>query len=193
MSEDSHRLDLQIRWEEEGVRRDQSSDSVVVGEAPDQEALSEYTELEEEGSIEEGPDDFEWDADREQALLDALDETVEGTSPIVHRHIEQLLVGLKTESIETEQAGEILEEILAFLDDQIAWEQAKAPVEHADFMQSRADKLNALAAWQEAARALLEFLENGEAVQLKVAEYAAEQGRGFLEQSLDLLMACEPD
>ena len=192
--QDQQQVDVKLRWEDGGVRRDQSRDTVEVGEAGEEEALQEHLDPESEGPAEEdAEDEFEWDADREQALLDALEETVEGSSPIVHRYIETVMAGLKAETMPAEEATEMLGEIQAYLDDQIEWEQSKPPVEHEDFMQSRKDKLNALFAWSESRAAITEYLLNGDAVQLKVASYAAEQARGFLEQSLDLLMACEPE
>ena len=191
---EQQQLDLKLRWEEGGARRDQSRDTVEVGEAAEEEALQEHKESDPEETFEEDEDDdFEWDADREQALLDALEETVEGTSPIVHRYIETVMAGLKAETMSAEEATEMLVEIQAYLDDQIKWEQSKAPVENEEFMQSRKDKLNALYAWSESRAALAEYLQSGDSVQLKVASYAAEQAKGFLEQSLDLLMACEPE
>ena len=194
MSSEQQQVDVKLRWEEGGVRRDQSRDTVEVGEAGEEEALQEHLDPESEGPAEEdAEDEFEWDADREQALLDALEETVEGSSPIVHRYIETVMAGLKAETMPVEEATEMLTEIQAYLDDQIEWEQSKPPVEHEDFMQSRKDKLHALFAWSESRAAIAEYMQSGDAVQLKVASYAAEQARGFLEQSLDMLMACEPE
>ncbi len=194
MSSEQQQVDVKLRWEDGGARRDQSRDTVEVGEAGDEEALQEHLDPESDEPAEEDADDeFEWDADREQALLDALEETVEGSSPIVHRYIETVMMGLKAQTMAADEATEMLVEIQAYLDDQIEWEQSKAPVEHEDFMRSRKDKLNALYAWSESRAAIAEYVQSGDEVQLKVASYAAEQARGFLEQSLDMLMACEPE
>jgi hypothetical protein len=192
--QDRQEVDVRLHWEDEGRLRDQSRDTVCVGEAQDEQARSE--ELDQnalEISPEGDPDEFEWDADREQALLDALDETIEGTSPLIHQYIETVMTGLKAETMSKDQAREALLEIESYLSDNIEWEQSKHPVENEEFMQSRKDKLNALFAWRESTSALGQYLDSGEEMQLKIASYAAEQGRGFLEQSLDLLMACEPD
>lgn len=191
--EDKQQVDLRLQWEDSGKRRDQSADSVAVGLVEDEEGVSEEVDSEpSEVDLEEVPDEFEWDADREQALLDALEETVEGSSPLIHRYIESVMVGLRAETMTADEARATLSEIQDYLTDNIDWEQSKPPVEHPEFMQSREDKLNALFAWRESANALTEYLENREEVQLKVATYAAEQGKSFLEQSLDLLMSCEP-
>ena len=89
---DQQQVDLKLRWEEGGVRRDQSRDTVEVGEASDEEALQEHLDPDSERFVEEdAEDEFEWDADREQALLDALEDAVEGSSPIVHRYIEMVM------------------------------------------------------------------------------------------------------
>ena len=194
MTEDEHQqVDLRLQWEDSGKRRDQSADSVAVGLVEDEEGVSQELDAEPaEVNLEEVPDDFEWDADREQALLDALEETVEGSSPLIHRYIESVMIGLRAETMSADEARATLSEIQDYLTDNIDWEQSKPPVDHPEFMQSREDKLNALFAWRESAGALTEYLDNREEVQLKVAVYAAEQGKSFLEQSLDLLMSCEP-
>jgi hypothetical protein len=191
--QDQQQVDVRLHWEEGGRRRDQSQDSVSVGEAEDEQAHSQELEEAEELLPDSGPDEFQWDADREQALLDALEDTIEGTSPLVHQYIEMVMTGLKAETMSKDEARAALSEIEAYLADNIEWEQSKHPVDDEDFMQSRKDKLNALFAWREASAALGEYLKNGEVVQLKVASYAAEQGRSFLEQSLDLLLSCEPE
>lgn len=191
--DEKQQVDLRLQWEDSGKRRDQSTDSVAVGLVDDEEGISEEVDSEPtEVNLEEVPDEFEWDADREQALLDALEETVEGSSPLVHRTIESVMMGLRAETMSADEARATLSEIEDYLTDNIDWEQSKPPVDNGDFMQSRQDKLNALFAWRESANALTEYLENREEVQLKVAGYAAEQGKSFLEQSLDLLMSCEP-
>ena len=186
-------VDIRLSWEDEGRLRDRSADTVCVGEVEAQTGRSE--ELDEAAHLipDAELDEFQWDADREQALLDALDETVEGTSPLVHQYIEMVLTGLKAETMSEEEARSALSEIEQYLSDTTEWERAKEPVDNDDFMQSREDKLNALFAWKESISALEQYLNEGEELQLKVASYAAEQGRGFLEQSLDLLLSCEPD
>lgn len=186
-------VDVRLRWEDEGRRRDQSADSVSVGDVDDEDAVAEEVDEDaQEIEPDDDGDEFQWDADREQALLDALEETVEGTTPLVQRHIESVMMGLKAETMSAEEARHALSEIDEYLSENLDWEQSKPPVDHEDFMQSRKDKVNALCAWRESVNALREYLDKGEEVQLKVASYAAEQGKSFLEQSLDLLMACEP-
>jgi hypothetical protein len=87
----------------------------------------------------------------------------------------------------------LLTEVDTYLATKVAAEKRKATVAHPAFVSSRADKLNALFAWQESATALREYLRNGEAVQLKVAFYAAEQAQGFLAAARDQLMEAEAD
>jgi hypothetical protein len=198
-------LDFVYRWKDAEARRDTGSDSVSVDGQEAQAGDLEVVESEGEshdGALEpaqEIPDEdlsdelFEWSADREQALIDAFEATPEGAVARVHQQIEQIALALQAGTLHREQAGPLLAEVEAYLTGKVKAEQRKPAVMDAAFAQSRADKSNALAAWLEAVAALRQYLESGEAVQLKIAFYAAEQASGFMTSSRDVLLACEPE
>jgi hypothetical protein len=198
-------VDLLLAWQEAGARRESSSDSVASLGPPEGVELragargleadpAALTRIEEAPPDQEyGPELFEWSADREQALIDALEQSPEGAVPRVHAQLEGILEGLQSGGLPSEKAALLVAEVEIYLAGRLQAERCKRPVADEDFMQSRADKLNALIAWQESAAALREYLEHGEAVQLKVAAYAAEQANSFLTGSREVLMACEPE
>ena len=207
MTEDSD-FDVRLSWQDrEAKLRNTDKDSVAVGtEALQANTLVEGVtqgELESDDEfgddvpdstyIEDQDDEFEWTEERERALEEALDESPEGTVPRVQVQLEAIKTGLESQSIDAEQGRALLTEVDKYLKFKIENEQQKIPVEHSELMQSRKEKLNALFAYQEAATALREYVEKGEAMQLKVAAYATEQGGSFLNAARELLMNSEPD
>ena len=208
MSEDNPSLDLLLRWKEGEVRRESGRDTVSVDaeaspgegelvarrQSGSEKAQESPDTLEQELSDEDlGDELFEWSADREQALIDALEETHEGSVPRVHQQLEDIANALQAGELQPERAAQLLTEVDTYLATKVAAEKRKVTVAHQAFVSSRADKLNALFAWQESATALREYLQHGEAVQLKVAFYAAEQAQGFLAAARDQLMEAEAD
>lgn len=200
-------VDLILRWRESDARRDGASDSIAVGDHPESEggeaflgggSGAEFGSLEsvaEEAPLEHAEDEddeFEWSEEREQALMDALDSAPEGTPAQVQQQLEAIASALEAKELSGEAARRLLAEVDAYLLAQLQKETRKRPVSHPGFMQARAEKLNALAAWQESAGALREFVENGDPVQLRVARYAGEQASSFLSASWELLLAAEP-
>lgn len=204
MSSDDRPLDFVFRWKE-SERRDAGTDSVSV-EVPDQEGLPE-AEAEQtpaapvagEGYLEEVSDEdlseesFQWSAEREQALEEAFAQAPEGTAPRVQLQIQAIISALQEGSLQRPRAELLLGEVETYLAARVKAEQRKVPVAHEAFLQSRADKLNALFSWQESVTALREYLEGHDPVQLKVAVYAAEQACGLLDGALDVLLAAEPE
>lgn len=209
MTDRDANVDLLLHWKDDaGTRRDGGEDLITVGQ---------HLELGGDGAVEGGgaelgvdpsslkiidevppeeeygPEYFEWSEDREQALCDALEAAPEGAVATVHTQLEAIAKGLEGGTLPPDRARMLLREVDTYLQGRIKAENAKRPVEDGDFMQSRGDKLNALVAWQESASALREYLDTGEAVQLKVATYAAEQAHSFLTGSREVLMACEPE
>jgi hypothetical protein len=205
VSSDDAPLNFVLRWKEGDAPRDTGGDSVAVEAASEQarlEAEQELTkglldspvQLAEELSDEELADEsFEWSADREQALIDAFEATLEGAVPRVHQQIEEIARALQEGTLDPQRAGLLLTEVEVYLAQKVTSEKQKPLVDHPAIMQARADKANALATWQEAVAALREYLSSGDAIQLKIAFYAAEQGVGFLAASRDGLLAAEPE
>lgn len=203
MSSEDKPLDFVFRWKE-SERRDTGTDSVSV-EVPDQEGDAELEAEQDqspvagEGFLDEISDEdlseesFQWSAEREQALEDAFAQAPEGTAPRVQLQIQAIITALQEGSLQRPRAELLLSEVEAYLAAKVKAEQRKLPVAHEAFLQSRADKLNALFSWQESVAALREYLEGNDPVQLKVAIYAAEQACGLLDGALDVLLAAEPE
>ena len=205
MSQDSSPLDFVFGWKDSGGRRETGGDSVSVqadseaGQA-DHRGQGDTPARETVGSPADNVADqelanelFEWTEDREQALIDALEAAPEGAVPRVHQQLLEIASALEAKTVGPERAGALLAEVEGYLAQRIAAQQRKPPVADPSFTQTRADKSNALAAWQEAVTALREYLSSGEAVQLKLAFYAAEQAAAFLASSRDALLASEPE
>ena len=209
MSPEEKPLDFVFRWKEGDSLRDTGRDSVSMEEdrearedadsAGELEARGEDVPLEGEGLAGEGPADEElrdeslqWSAEREAALEEAFAQTPEGTAPAVQMQIQSIISALQEGSLPRPRAEMLLSEVESYLAGKVKAEQHKIPVAHPSFVQSRADKLNALFSWQESVVALREYLENHDPVQLKVAIYAAEQAVGLLDGALDVLLAAEP-
>lgn len=200
-------LDLRLKWQEQNVRRQTDEDTVAL----DSESQLERHQLEDAATgdlistdvvgddeldssyLEDEDDEFQWTEERERALEEALEESPEGSIPRVQLQLEEIMKGLQSETLESERTELLLGEVDAYLAQKIAAEQGKPEVDHAEFTQSRKDKLNALFAYQEAATALREFVKTGHEMQLKVASYATEQGGSFMQSARELLMDSEPD
>ena len=211
MSEGERPVDFLLQWQSTAEKRRTTHQDSVEVEVPEGEAAEagtvehapsesepeavpeEFVETPEEpGPHVEDDEEFEWSEDRERALDAAFSQAPEGSSPRVHLQLESIIAALSEAKLAAPQALVLVGEIDAYLQKRLQAERAKVPVAHPAFLQSREDKVKALVAWQEAAAALREYLEHGEEVQLKVARYAAEQGRTFLEASLEVLLAAEP-
>lgn len=205
MSDDAPQLDLQLQWDDETeTRRQTSLDSVAVAseaargetsqnrEAPV--ASAEGLEPERAEAVKEDEDDaFEWTEEREAALEAALDEAGLLGVPRVQQQLSGLATALEQDQLDPERALELLDEVSDYLADRLQREQRKRPVDNELFTRSRADKVNGLFAYQEAAGALREYVDSADPLQLKVARYALRQGESFLDSASELIMACEPD
>lgn len=207
MSPEEKPLDFVFRWKEGDALRDTGHDSVSMEQDREEadsegelEARGDDAPLEGEGLVGEGPTDddlrdesFQWSAEREAALEEAFAQTPEGTAPAVQMQIQSIIGALQEGSLPRPRAEMLLGEVENYLAGKVKAEQRKVPVAHPSFVQSRADKLNALFSWQESVVALREYLENHDPVQLKVAIYASEQAVGLLDGALDMLLAAEPE
>jgi len=150
-------------------------------------------QAEAEIQAEESPEYFEWTEDRERAIQECLETTVEGTLPRVHLQLTAIQQALQHGNLAPQNACLLLDEIDAYLGDKILREEAKIPVAHPAFLSARADKLKALYSWQESSAALREFLAEGETVQMDVARYAADQASAFLAAARRELLLNEPE
>ena len=207
---DSEALDFTLRWKEaEAPRRESEHDSVSVGEEESEAAEAVKGEAEDERVLEDdsdgwdAPDDdspeadgaerFQWTAEREAQLEEAFESIPADAPARVHLQLNDIANGLEDKSLSKERGLVLIGEVEAYLSARIKAEQRKAPVDHAEFMKYREDKLNALYSWQETATALREYCTANEDVQLRVARYAAEQASDFLHHAWDTLQAAEPE
>lgn len=208
MSEPEGALDFTLRWKEAEAPRESRHDSVSVG--LDESEQAEAIQVEDERALEDdsdgwddeldadalepdGEDDFQWSAEREAQLEEAFESIPADAPARVHLQLNDISNGLKDGSLSQERGLALISEVEAYLSARIKAEQRKAPVDHEAFMSYRADKLNALYAWQETATALREFCTGKEDVQLRVAAYAAEQASDFLHNAWDTLQSAEPE
>lgn len=207
MKEEDRQLDVRLNWRETQTRRDGARDSVSVTadrgesrvepelEVPDDHGPdeAEQTLLAQEQPELESEEEFQWSADRERALTEALQQAPEGAVPRVHLQLQAITQGLEAKSLQPERALELLSEVEAYLSARLQAEHRKAQVKDELFMQSRTDKINSLYAYQESNTALAEYCRQEDPLQLKVAAYAADQGQGFLAASRQALMQAEPE
>lgn len=207
MKEEDQKLDVRLNWRETQTRRDSARDSVSVmadrGEssqepelqAPDDSELeqAEQTLLAQEQADLESEEEFQWSADRERALTEALQQSPEGAVPRVHLQLQAIAQGLEAKSLGSERALELLSEVAAYLSARLQAEHRKAPVKDELFMLSRTEKINSLYAYQESLTALVEYCRQEDPLQLKVASYAADQGQAFLATARQTLMEAEPE
>ncbi len=157
-----------------------------------QEVLVEEPVLEVEAPFVEGPEFFEWTAERERAIQRLLEEGPEGTLPTVHLQLVAIHQALKLGELESHQAVALLDEVDGYLGRRIGAEERKATVADPGFLSARAEKLKAFYAYLEASGSLREYVGGGEAVHLEVAAYAADQGTAFLAAARQLLFEVEP-
>lgn len=207
MKEEDPQLDVRLNWRETQSRRDGARDSVSVtadrGESRDEPELqapddngsdeAEQLLLAHQQPELETEEEFQWSADRERALTEALQQAPEGAVPRVHLQLQAITQGLETKSLQPERALALLSEVEAYLSVRLQAEHRKAPVKDELFMQSRTEKINSLYAYQESNTALAEYCRQEDPLQLKVAAYAADQGLGFLAASRQALMQAEPE
>ena len=207
MKEEEQQLDVRLNWRETQSRRDGARDSVSVtalrGESRAETELqapegrgtdgAEQTLFAQEQAELETEEEFQWSADRERALTEALQQAPEGAVPRVHLQLQAIAQGLEAKTLQPERALELLSEVEAYLSVRLQAEHRKAPVKDELFMQSRTEKINSLYAYQESQTALAEYCRQEDSLQLKVATYAADQGLGFLAASRQALMQAEPE
>ena len=208
MSQAEGPLDFTLRWTESDAPRDSGHDSVSVGgeSAEHAEAVGVddsrvveddsdgWDDHDEDAPVEaDGEDDFQWSAEREAELEEAFESIPADAPARVHLQLNDISSALKGGSLSKERALGLISEVEAYLSARIKAEQRKSPVDHEAFMSYRAGKLNALYAWQETATALREFCTAGEDVQLRVAQYSAEQASDFLHNAWDTLQSVEPE
>lgn len=164
----------------------------VVEDDPDGESAV-LAPKEDRPVLEDADDEFEWSEEREQAIMDALEFAPEGTTPTVHKQLEDIARALELGELEQGEANRFLDEVDAYLDGRIAEEQKRLPVINTTFMEARSDKQNALFSYKEASVALRAFCDGSDKMQLKVARYALEQGCGFLNVARDTILDAEPE
>lgn len=211
MSEESKPLDFKLEWRGEererrsvGTREEltQLSEEAVSAEvvvvetvvepSVEPEVAIEPEVVEEEAEPEPSPEYFEWTAERERAIQRCLEAAPEGSLPTVHLQLSAVHQALKHGILDLGRAGQLLDEIEAYLARHISLEERKVPVAHAEFLGARADKLKAFHAYAEACNSLREFVAGGEPVHLDVSAYAADQGTAFLAGARQTLFDTEP-
>lgn len=208
MSEpDSQPLDFTLHWRETQAPRSPQDDAITLGAEPsaEQAELQQHTgetpaddlqAWDSQEADDAGLDDqesFQWSAEREAELEAALAATPADAPARVHQQLCDILSALEDGSLQHERAALLLGEVETYLSERILAEQRKPPVTHHGFMGYRADKLNALYAWQEAASALKAYLSERDEIQLRVARYAADQAASFLLTAWEMLQAAEPE
>lgn len=209
MSDKKDSLDFLYGWNEDEARRTGTRDSTSVTEsavedlkgqiefAADPEAIGheEDTCAQDPEALSKCPESlekFQWSQEREDAIEAALEVTPQGAYPRVHSQIKAILKGLEEKRLAAPKAIELLQEVGAYLTIRIKAEQAKIRVADEGFEEARKDKINALFSWQEAHKALVEYLAREDEIQLKIADYASEQACSLLDRSLELLLSIEP-
>lgn len=209
MSDQNDSLDFIYSWNEDEARRTSTRDSTSVTESATEdlkgqiesvvkpEAIGDEEDLcaqnlEALSKISESLEKFQWSQEREDAIEAALEATPQGAYPGVHSQIKAILKGLEAKRLADPKAIELLQEVGAYLTFRIKAEQAKIRVADEGFEKARKDKINALFSWQEAHKALVEYLASKDEIQLKIADYASEQACSLLDRSLELLLAIEP-
>ena len=204
MSETEPPLDFTLRWEESEVadkaRRGDffsatlaQDDAVLAESSPARDDSDGWDEVKEvDPGQADGEDDFEWSAEREAELEEAFESIPVDAPARVHLQLGDIASGLKEGALAKPRALALLFEVERYLTTRIKAEERKPPVDHELFMSYRADKLNALYAWQETATALREFCICGDQVQLRVACYAADQASDFLHKAWETLQSAEP-
>lgn len=150
-------------------------------------------QLPQEMPLAEKPEFFQWTEERDRQIQELLETTVPGTLPAVHRQLQSIRQGLQAEELGPERAHHLLGEVLGYLRQQEQQLRGRPLIEHPGVQQARQEQSRALAAWQEAAEALLSYSENRESVYLEVSNYAADQGSAYLAASRRLLLECEPE
>lgn len=187
-------LNFVLDWNSEGQERRIEGPEVEVARPPGEAVEPPLGEavVEEPVLQVEGPEFFEWTAERERAIQRLLEEGPEGTLPTVHLQLVAIHQALKLGELEPHQAVALLDEVDGYLGRRIGAEERKASVADAGFLSARAEKLKAFYAYLEASGSLREFVSGGEAVHLDVAAYAADQGTAFLAGARQMLFEVEP-
>ena len=208
MTDTDSEIDLQLQWEDETQeRRATLEDCVTFGDSePSESAVVGAPKRAEPGGvglveaekpqnayIEDEDDDFEWTEEREAALEAALEEAPTGSVPRVQLQLTLISSALEADDLGGEEATRLLKEVEDYLRKRLARESAKPSVDNELYTRSSRDKVNGLSAYLEATRALQEYVNDLDPLQLKVAHYALEQGGSFLNSATELIMACEPE
>lgn len=208
MSDTEPSLDFTLLWKESEASRELRHDDSVSLAQEENEPVAMVTAQEarvleddsdgwdEAKDVEpgqaDGEDDFEWSAEREAELEEAFESIPVDAPARVHLQLSDIASGLKDGALAKPRALALLFEVEAYLRARIKAEERKPLVDHELFMSYRADKLNALYAWQETATALREFCTCGDQVQLRVACYAADQASDLLHKAWESLQSAEP-
>jgi len=112
--------------------------------------------------------------------------------PTVHRQLEGIRQGLEDGSLSHPRAIALLDEVASYLAQRSQDLADQVPVAHSAIISSREDRAQAFERYGDSMMALKEYLASGDAVQLEVARYTAEQGTASLAAARLSLMEAEP-
>ncbi len=140
-----------------------------------------------------GEEFFQWTAERNKAIEEALSETSEARLPTVHSQLDSIRRSLAKGEITRERALELLREIETYLGDKIDHQKNKVTVAHEAVIGARSDLLKGLYSYQESVNSLKEFLASGEDVQLHLSVYTADQATSFIAQARHTIMEAKPE
>jgi len=146
--------------------------------------------IQEEGEREEF---FQWTAERNKAIEEALSETSEARLPTVHSQLDAIRRSLEKGEITGKRALTLLGEIETYLGEKIDYQKNKVTVAHEAVIGARSDLLKGLYSYQESVNSLKEYLTSGEDVQLHLSVYTADQATSFIAQARHTIMEAKPE
>lgn len=146
--------------------------------------------IQEEGEREEF---FQWTAERNKAIEEALSETSEARLPTVHSQLDAIRRSLEKGEITGKRALTLLGEIETYLGEKIDCQKNKVTVAHEAVIGARSDLLKGLYSYQESVNSLKEYLTSREDVQIHLSVYTADQATSFIAQARHTIMEAKPE
>jgi|GEM_PF-1780663 len=136
---------------------------------------------------------FQWTAERNKAIEEALSETREARLPTVHNQLEAIRRSLEKGEISGGRALELLGEVERYLGEKIEHQKSKVTVAHEAVIGARSDLLKGLYSYQESVNSLKEYVASKEDVQLHLSVYTADQATSFIAQAKHTIMEARPE
>ncbi|MDQ7821415.1 MAG: hypothetical protein RDV48_01335 [Candidatus Eremiobacteraeota bacterium] len=141
----------------------------------------------------EAPEYFQWTAERNRLIEEALREMTGAKLPRVHEQLISIRRALQEKKLTGEQASALLDEVELYLASRVSREREKIPVAHEAVIGARHDVENGMAAYRETVNALREYIATGDRLHLDLASYTADQAASFVARARTLLAAAEPE